>query len=186
MLIEDEFKAIYVYYKIKEIILFLEKPIPNEKEKIIVILKNSLKKDWGHNTISISWVVFAKKHHTALYTTFCKHNDKKNTAFFAVWMKIMLSFQKYYNIFLSTKLFSKYKTFCGTPFEGLIKRVVVTYFDLSVLGLLIREKANLGSAQVEKNTDRFSFRINLRPEYNQAFEKLIFPFLRPLTIRFLT
>lgn len=53
MLIEDEFKAIYLHDKIKEIILFLEKLIPKEKEKIIVILKNSLKKDWGHNTVSM-------------------------------------------------------------------------------------------------------------------------------------
>ncbi|MFP3598376.1 DUF6493 family protein [Chryseobacterium sp. SIMBA_029] len=53
MLIEDEFKAIYLNYKIKEIILFLEKLTPKEKEKIIVILKNSLKKDWGHNTVSM-------------------------------------------------------------------------------------------------------------------------------------
>lgn len=53
MLIEDEFKAIYLHDKIKEIILFLERLTPKEKEKFIVILKNSLKKDWGHNTVSM-------------------------------------------------------------------------------------------------------------------------------------
>lgn len=51
--IEDQFKAIYLNYKIKEIILFLKTLGPKDKEQIAIILKKYLKKDWGHNDVSM-------------------------------------------------------------------------------------------------------------------------------------
>ena len=294
MLIEDEFKAIYLNDKIKEIILFLEKLNPKEKEKIIVILKKSLKKDWDHNTVSMlatlacsnnkseyktiasscfSFPVNGKKYaekrlnkenlknfDTSLIPEFYKNKcDSRNlnadfnskyrtkkihtvtisnqsplrenvgllncvfnsyhdvycddlvqipyivpyfsTAFFAekdnktlpngvyqygckryikffnTWVNLQLPFQKIHYLFLSTGLFSKDKAFSDTAFEALVNRAVVANFDLSVVRLLIVEKINSGLAQVKKITDGFSACINLSPEYNQAFEKLIISIL---------
>lgn|GEM_PF-1975662 len=226
MLIEGEFKAIYLHDKIKEIILFLEKLIPKEKEKIIVILKNSQKKDRGHNAVSVLAtlgcsknkgtilhrkvlkfslnavnLIFSKDHSrvfselfTCLIPTVRKIRilvlrakkqtipevEKKHT-----WnavlpdacMKLGLPFQKIYCLFIFAKLFSKDKPFSGTAFEALINRAVVADFGLSVLRLLIGEKVNFGPAQVKKITDGGSFCINLSPEHNQAFEKLIISIL---------
>lgn len=53
MLIEETFKAIYLNYKIKEIIPFLKKLTPEDKNKVATILKKNINKEWGHNTISV-------------------------------------------------------------------------------------------------------------------------------------
>lgn len=53
MLIEEEFKAIYLNYKIRELIPFLKKRTPKDKKEIVAVLKKFLKKDWGHNDISM-------------------------------------------------------------------------------------------------------------------------------------
>ena len=53
MLINEEFKAIYLNYKIKEIILFLKKLTPKDKKDVVSILKKHINKEWGHNTISV-------------------------------------------------------------------------------------------------------------------------------------
>ncbi|PQA96707.1 hypothetical protein B0A69_01125 [Chryseobacterium shigense] len=53
MLIGDELKAIYLNYRIKEIVPFLIKLSPKEKKETAVILKKFLNKDWGHNHISM-------------------------------------------------------------------------------------------------------------------------------------
>ncbi|CAM2940450.1 hypothetical protein DRF59_09100 [Chryseobacterium flavum] len=53
MLIEEEFKAIYLNYKIKEIISFLKKLTPKDKKEIAVLLKKHINKEWGHNSISV-------------------------------------------------------------------------------------------------------------------------------------
>ncbi|KFF08062.1 DUF6493 family protein [Chryseobacterium luteum] len=53
MLIEDELKAIYLNYKIKEVLPFLIKLTPKEKKEAGAVLKKFLDKDWGHNSISM-------------------------------------------------------------------------------------------------------------------------------------
>ncbi len=53
MLIEDEFKRIYLNFKIKEIIPFLTKLTSKEKTETAAVLKKSLNKNWGHNPISV-------------------------------------------------------------------------------------------------------------------------------------
>ncbi|AZB08673.1 hypothetical protein EG344_07395 [Chryseobacterium sp. G0162] len=53
MLIDQEFKAIYLNYKIKEIIPFLKKLTPKDKKEVAAILKKHINKEWGHNTISV-------------------------------------------------------------------------------------------------------------------------------------
>lgn len=53
MLIEEEFKKIYLNFKIKEIIPFLTKLTIKEKREIAAVLKKSLNKNWGHNHISV-------------------------------------------------------------------------------------------------------------------------------------
>ncbi|KFF11816.1 hypothetical protein IW15_14055 [Chryseobacterium soli] len=226
MLIEGEFKAIYLHDKIKEIILFLEKLIPKEKEKIIVILKNSLKKDRGHNAVSVLATLGCSKNKgtiehrkvlkfslNAVNLTFSKNHSRVFFELFTyliptvrkirilvlrakkqtipevekkyTWnavlpddcMKLGLPFQKIYSLFISAELFSKDKPFSGTAFEAFINRAVVADFDLSVFGLLVGEKISFGLAQVKKITSVLSRYINLNPEYNQTFEKLIISIL---------
>lgn len=53
MLIEAEFKAIYLNYKIKEIVPFLKKLTLHDKKEVASILKKHINKEWGHNTISV-------------------------------------------------------------------------------------------------------------------------------------
>lgn len=53
MLIDEEFKTIYLNYKIKEIIPFLKKLTPKDKREVAAILKKNINKEWGHNTISV-------------------------------------------------------------------------------------------------------------------------------------
>lgn len=53
MLIDEQFKAIYLNYKIKEIIPFLKKLTPKDKKEVAAILKKYINKEWGHNTISV-------------------------------------------------------------------------------------------------------------------------------------
>ncbi|MBV8326344.1 DUF6493 family protein [Chryseobacterium sp.] len=53
MLIEEEFKAIYLNYKIKEIVPFLKKLTPKDKKEIAALLKKRINKEWGHNSISV-------------------------------------------------------------------------------------------------------------------------------------
>lgn len=53
MLIDEEFKTIYLNYKIKEIIPFLKKLTPKDKKEVAAILKKQINKEWGHNTISV-------------------------------------------------------------------------------------------------------------------------------------
>ncbi|WP_347219157.1 DUF6493 family protein [Chryseobacterium sp.] len=53
MLINEEFKAIYLNYKIKEIIPFLKKLTPKDKKEVAATLKKHINKEWGHNTISV-------------------------------------------------------------------------------------------------------------------------------------
>lgn len=53
MLIDEQFKAIYLNYKIKEIIPFLKKLTPQDKKEAAAILKKHINKEWGHNTISV-------------------------------------------------------------------------------------------------------------------------------------
>lgn len=53
MLIEEDFKAIYLNYKIKEIVPFLKKLTPKDKKEVAVVLKKRINKEWGHNTISV-------------------------------------------------------------------------------------------------------------------------------------
>lgn len=53
MLIDEQFKAIYLNYKIKEIIPFLKKLTPKDKKEVASILKKHINKEWGHNTISV-------------------------------------------------------------------------------------------------------------------------------------
>lgn len=53
MLIDEEFKTIYLNYKIKEIIPFLKKLTPKDKKEVAAILKKKINKEWGHNTISV-------------------------------------------------------------------------------------------------------------------------------------
>ncbi|WET48830.1 DUF6493 family protein [Chryseobacterium indologenes] len=53
MLIDEEFKTIYLNYKIKEIIAFLKKLTPKDKKEVAAILKKHINKEWGHNTISV-------------------------------------------------------------------------------------------------------------------------------------
>ncbi|MCS4305501.1 DUF6493 family protein [Chryseobacterium sp. BIGb0232] len=53
MLINEEFKAIYLNYRIKDIIPFLKKLTPKDKQEVAAILKKNINKEWGHNTISV-------------------------------------------------------------------------------------------------------------------------------------
>lgn len=53
MLIEDEFKAIYLNYKIKEIVPFLKKLTPKDKKEVVALLKKHINREWGHNNISV-------------------------------------------------------------------------------------------------------------------------------------
>lgn len=53
MLIEDEFKTIYLNYRIKEIVPFLTKLTPEDKKEIVALLKKHINKEWGHNNISV-------------------------------------------------------------------------------------------------------------------------------------
>ncbi|MDN3694763.1 DUF6493 family protein [Chryseobacterium tructae] len=53
MLIDEQFKVIYLNYKIKEIIPFLKKLTPKDKRVVAAILKKHINKEWGHNTISV-------------------------------------------------------------------------------------------------------------------------------------
>lgn len=53
MLIDEHFKAIYLNYKIKEIIPFLKTLTPKDKKEVAAILKKHINKEWGHNTISV-------------------------------------------------------------------------------------------------------------------------------------
>ncbi|CAH0264179.1 DUF6493 family protein [Chryseobacterium sp. Bi04] len=53
MLIEEGFKAIYLNYKIKEIVPFLKKLTPKDKKEIAALLKKFINKEWGHNSISV-------------------------------------------------------------------------------------------------------------------------------------
>ncbi|OCA77804.1 hypothetical protein BBH99_11035 [Chryseobacterium contaminans] len=53
MLIDEEFKTIYLNYKIKEIIPFLKELTPKDKKEIAATLKKHINKEWGHNTISV-------------------------------------------------------------------------------------------------------------------------------------
>ncbi|WP_276875470.1 DUF6493 family protein [Chryseobacterium joostei] len=53
MLIEEEFRAIYLNYKIKEIVPFLKKLTQKDKKEVASILKNNINKEWGHNNISV-------------------------------------------------------------------------------------------------------------------------------------
>lgn len=53
MLIEDEFKTIYLNYRIKEIVPFLIKLTPKDKKEVVALLKKYMNKEWGHNNISV-------------------------------------------------------------------------------------------------------------------------------------
>ncbi|MGU3373411.1 DUF6493 family protein [Chryseobacterium sp. M5A1_1a] len=53
MLIDAEFRAIYLNYKIKEIVPFLKKLTQKDKKEVASILKNNINKEWGHNNISV-------------------------------------------------------------------------------------------------------------------------------------
>ncbi|MCJ7934812.1 MAG: DUF6493 family protein [Chryseobacterium sp.] len=53
MLIEEGFKALYLNYKIKEIVPFLTKLTPKDKKEIAALLKKMINKEWGHNSISV-------------------------------------------------------------------------------------------------------------------------------------
>lgn len=53
MLIEDEFKTIYLNYRIKEIVPFLTRLTPEDKKEIVALLKKHINKEWGHNDISV-------------------------------------------------------------------------------------------------------------------------------------
>lgn len=53
MLIEDEFKTLYLNYRIKEIVPFLKKLKPKDKKEIVALLKKYINREWGHNTISL-------------------------------------------------------------------------------------------------------------------------------------
>lgn len=53
MFIAEEFKTIYLNYKIKEIVPFLKKLIPKDKKEVVSILKKHINKEWGHNIISV-------------------------------------------------------------------------------------------------------------------------------------
>ncbi|MFZ4931192.1 DUF6493 family protein [Chryseobacterium sp. Mn2064] len=53
MLIEDEFKTLYLNYRIKEIVPFLKKLKPKDKKEVVALLKKHIHKEWGHNTISL-------------------------------------------------------------------------------------------------------------------------------------
>ncbi|REC48521.1 DUF6493 family protein [Chryseobacterium pennipullorum] len=53
MLIEEEFKAIYLDDKIREIVPFLKKLTPRDKKEVAAVLKKTINKEWGHNTISV-------------------------------------------------------------------------------------------------------------------------------------
>lgn len=53
MLIEDEFKTIYLNYRIKEIVPFLIKLTPKDKKEVVALLKKYINKEWGHNNISV-------------------------------------------------------------------------------------------------------------------------------------
>ncbi len=53
MLIDEQFKVIYLNYKIKEIIPFLNTLTPKDKKEVAAILKKHINKEWGHNTISV-------------------------------------------------------------------------------------------------------------------------------------
>lgn len=53
MLIDEEFRVIYLNYKIKEIIPFLKKLTPKDKKVVAATLKKHINKEWGHNTISV-------------------------------------------------------------------------------------------------------------------------------------
>ncbi|MEG0927895.1 DUF6493 family protein [Chryseobacterium sp.] len=53
MLIGEEFRAIYLNYKIKEIVPFLKKLTQKDKKDVAAILKNNINKEWGHNNISV-------------------------------------------------------------------------------------------------------------------------------------
>ncbi|WP_160138946.1 DUF6493 family protein [Chryseobacterium sp. c4a] len=53
MLIEEQFKVIYLNYKIKEIIPFLKNLTPKDRKEVAAILKKHINKEWGHNTVSV-------------------------------------------------------------------------------------------------------------------------------------
>ncbi|PWN62198.1 DUF6493 family protein [Chryseobacterium oncorhynchi] len=53
MLIDEEFRAIYLNYKIQEIVPFLKKLTQKDKKEVAAILKNNINKEWGHNNISV-------------------------------------------------------------------------------------------------------------------------------------
>lgn len=161
MLIEDGFKAIYLSDKIKKIILFLETPIL--KKNIIGILKKHLKKNGTHNPVSVlSPSAFSKNESILEQYKILKY----------CLNAINITFSKAHN-----SIFCKNKSFCGTPFEFPINRAVVADSDFSILGLLIGKMINFGLIQIKKITDGFFVCVNLNPEYNKAFEKLIISIL---------
>lgn len=53
MLIEEEFKAIYLNYRIREIVPFLKKLTLKDKKEVVALLKKHINKEWGHNNISV-------------------------------------------------------------------------------------------------------------------------------------
>lgn len=53
MLIEDEFKTIYLNYRIKEIVPFLKKLTPKDKKEVVALLKKHMNREWEHNNISV-------------------------------------------------------------------------------------------------------------------------------------
>lgn len=53
MLIEDEFKTIYLNYRIKETVPFLKTLTPKDKKEVLALLKIYINREWGHNNISV-------------------------------------------------------------------------------------------------------------------------------------
>lgn len=184
MLIEDELKRIYLNFKIKEIIPFLIKLTPKEKETardvpLLNHLLNSCHGIYDQDLIHILYTapyfsgsVFAKKYNETLCRVVYQCDSKANAEFLDVWLKLDLPFQLMHYLLLSAAIFSKDKTLSGKAFEAVFHRIVADDFDTSAFGIMIGEKVSFGLVPVKRPTDGLYNTININSGHNRTFEKL--------------
>lgn len=188
MLIDAEFKTIYLNYKIKEIPQLLVN-IENRKElpgnaSLLDCLFNSYHGVYYNDLVHILYTapyflgsVVAEKYNENLSNAVYQYDIKGNIEFFEAWMKLNLPFQSMRYLFLSAGLFNKDKTFCGMAFEVLINKVTSDDFDVQELGKLIGKKISFEWASVKRFTDGLCGLINLSNNHNLVFEKLLISIL---------
>lgn len=188
MLIDAEFKTVYLNYKIKEIPQLLVN-IENRKElpgnaSLLDCLFDSYRGVYYNDLVHILYTVpyfsgsiVAEKYNKNLLNVVYQYDIKEHIAFFETWMKLNLPFQAMNYSFLSAGLFDKDKTFCGMAFEVLINKVTSDDFDAQELGKLIGKMISFEWAPVKRFTDGLSGCINLSISHKLAFEKLLISIL---------